>query len=234
MPRRACTVAFLLTHSPNVVVGSTRTRAQFARSEKQAAGLRATVKQLGQKQSTTSGIQVVNGTYVGTPAFCQAWGPTLAAVSSTDGNETALGAGADGSCRLPDEWLSTLVLEAWAISLVPAVRLIQGTLRIAGQHALRSLSFLARLEVVTGDVEIESSDVLESIRLPNLARVGGKLRIVDNKKLAKVDLPKLQTVTGMLQTFQNPLLSQISLLSLQTYGSQDIDLGGVEAPTWGR
>ena len=140
-------------------------------------------------------------------------------MSSTDGNQTALGAGAGGSCRLPDEWRSTLVLEAWAISLVPAVRLIQGTLHIAGQHALRSLSFLARLEVVTGDVDIESNDLLESISLPNLARIGGKLRIINNKKLTRVDLPKLTNVTASMTVESNDHLESISAPELVKIGA---------------
>ena len=201
-------------------------RGQFTRSETRASGLQAAVKQLSTTQRTTSGVQVVNGSYVGTSAFCQAWGPTIKAVSAGVSKEVALGAEAGGTCRLPEKWLSTLVLEAWAISLVPAVRLIQGNLRIYGQHALQSLSFLAQLEVVTGDVVVEFNDLLESISLAKLAKIGGSLIIKANKKLqlTKVDLPKLADVGQDVRVESNDVLESITLPGLANVGADFVVL----------
>jgi hypothetical protein len=78
---------------------------------------------------------------------------------------------------------------------------------------INDISALNQLKEVTGELTFGSIE-LESIRLPNLERVGG-LKISGNSALKIIDIPQIKTVDDAIIIMNNSALDTIQMNNLQ-------------------
>jgi len=78
---------------------------------------------------------------------------------------------------------------------------------------INDISALNQLTEVTGELTFGSIE-LESIRLPNLERVGG-LKISGNSALKIIDIPQIKTVDDAITIINNSALDTIQMNNLQ-------------------
>lgn len=125
-------------------------------------------------------------------------------------------------------------------------RTIAGDLVIGPSFALGSLGGLARIEQVTGALDISSNAALAGVFLPGLRRVGGGVTVESNlsaetvslhhlvevggdlvvrgnRGLARLDLGALARVGGRVEIADHPVLESVSLDALAGAGDLAID-----------
>ena len=140
---------------------------------------------------------------------CDGWGPAVSAMTgeSDDGS---------GCYALPTEWDvpdgSVLDVAPWMAALLPAVRIIRGSLLIDATAApfVSIAAMFAGLETVVGDVTISGS-TLASLEgaFAALANVTGSIYIEDNAALLSLDgaFPAVVDIAGSILIYNNAALA---------------------------
>jgi len=182
----------------------------------------ATLENGGGVQQDTESEET--GEVVASGVFCTAWGSALEFLT-----------GKIGSCDFPTVMENDVVLEGWMIPLMKHVRRVKGSITIASQHYLKSLSsVMPNLEEVTGDVTISFCNGLVGpvAGFATLMKIGGALNIKDNPNLEILDgtlMPNLNITTGKVSIRSNGALLKMDgfLPALTTCeGSVDIQSNG--------
>jgi len=97
---------------------------------------------------------------------------------------------------------------------------VGGDLAVGPSFALRSLSGLARIERVAGELDVSGNLELTGVYLPALTAIDGDLVVENNRQVATVSLHRLVEVKGDLTVRDNRELLRLDLGALRRVGGR--------------